>query len=142
MTWGLQQFKGSEVLKQFLLGLVVALVCGSTATAEYAEYASWSCKGSTARYTIFTEQMVSVDPQGLVFKSTCKTGFCVSMRYDSELKQDRVSTTQILYEKSEDDSIVRKPKELMHNFFVRLEDDTINIGRVNNLIEPLNCEKY
>ena len=64
------------------------------------------------------------------------------MRYDSEYQQDRVSIAQIFYEKSEDDSIVRKPKELMHNFFVRLEDDTINIGRVNNLIEPLNCEKY
>jgi len=133
---------GIAAVKHFMFGLGVALVCGSTATAEYAEYASWSCKASTAQYTIFSDKMVSVNPQGLVFNFTCKKGFCVTMRYDSEYQQDRVSIAQIFYEKSEDDSIVRKPKELMHNFFVRLEDDTINIGRVNNLIEPLNCEKY
>ena len=62
---------GIAAVKHFMFGLGVALVCGSTATAEYA---SWSCKASTAQYTIFSDKMVSVDPQGLVFNFTCKKG--------------------------------------------------------------------
>jgi len=133
---------GIAAVKHFMFGLGVALVCGSTATAEYAEYASWSCKASTAQYTIFSDKMVSVNPQGLVFNFTCKKGFCVTMRYDSEYQQDRVSIAQILYEISEDDANLLRPKELRHHFFKRLKDETIYIGRPNNMIETFEkCEK-
>ena len=131
---------GIAAVKHFMFGLGVALVCGSTATAEYA---SWSCKASTAQFTIFSDKMVMVGIDGIVVNWTCKKGFCVSMKHKTEPQRDSVSTAQILYEKPEDGSKATKPLELRHHFFVRRADGTIHISpTTNNLIEPLNCEEF
>jgi len=127
-------------LKQFMLGLGVAMLFGNTATAEYA---SWSCKASTAQYTIFSDKMVMIDIDGDVINWTCKKGFCVFMKQETEFQRDYVSTAQILYEKPEDGSKATKPLELRHHFFARGADGTIHISpTTNHLIEPINCEEF
>ena len=91
-------------MKQFLVGLGIVLLCGSTTSA-----ADWNCKDGNRQFNIFADKLVVVSKDGDVYKYTCsRAGYCVRIKVGSE-SEISVNTYRIFYEKS-DNGALTKPK--------------------------------
>jgi len=122
-------------VKQFLLGLGIVLLCGSTTSA-----ADWNCKDGNRQFNIFADKLVVVSKAGDVYKYTCsKAGYCVSIEVGSEIT---VTTKRIFYEKSNNGALT-KPKEFLSSSFIRFNNnDIVILPWTDNVATPFtNCEK-
>ncbi len=119
-------------MKQFLVGLCIALLCGSTASA-----ADWNCKAGKWQYNIFSEKLVVVTEDGDVYNYTCRSDYCVWMKRDGNIQ---VATSRIFYEKDNGRRI--KPKEVLSTFFLHENNDVYIPMFQNFAAKPFtNCKK-
>lgn len=121
-------------MKQFLLGLGIVLLCGSTTSA-----ADWNCKDANSQFNIFHDKLVVVSKNGNVYEFTCRAGYCVRI---DEVLEIAVNIIRIFYEKS-DNGAWTKPKEFLSSSFLRLTNKDIFISpNINDVATPFtNCEK-
>ena len=122
-------------MKQFLLGLGIVLLCGSTTSA-----ADWNCKDGNRQFNIFADKLVVVSKDGDVYKYTCRADYCVRIDVGSE--DISVATIRIFYEKS-DNVAWANPKEFLSSSFFRLNNNEIIIlPWTDNVATPfVKCEK-